>query len=52
MFETDFPHPTCLYPQPFNAIAATFDEHDVEWPVREKLLGGNAARVYNLNVSQ
>ena len=51
MFETDFPHPTCLYPQPFNAIAATFDEHGVEWPVREKLLGGNAARVYNIDLS-
>jgi predicted TIM-barrel fold metal-dependent hydrolase len=51
MFETDFPHPTCLYPQPFNAVAATFDEHNVEWPVREKLLGGNAARVYNISLS-
>jgi predicted TIM-barrel fold metal-dependent hydrolase len=50
MFETDFPHPTCLYPQPFNAIAATFDEHRVEWPTREKLLGRNAARVYNIDL--
>jgi predicted TIM-barrel fold metal-dependent hydrolase len=51
MFETDFPQPTCLYPQPFNAIAATFDESDVDWLVREKLLGGNAARVYNIDLS-
>ena len=50
MFETDFPHPTCLYPQPLNGIATTFAEHDVDVETRRKVLGGNAARIYNIDL--
>ena len=52
MFETDFPHPTCLYPQPLVGIAKTFAETDVAFDVRKKLLGGNAARIYNLDLPE
>jgi predicted TIM-barrel fold metal-dependent hydrolase len=49
MFETDYPHPTCLYPRPVNymgeALAAMTD---IE---RRKMFGGNAERVYNLDLS-
>jgi predicted TIM-barrel fold metal-dependent hydrolase len=50
MFETDFPHPTCLYPQPLNAIAQSFADNDVPWESRVKLLGGTAAKVYNIDL--
>jgi uncharacterized protein len=50
MFETDFPHPTCLYPQPLNGIAKTFADAGTPQETRRKLLGGNAARVYNLDL--
>lgn len=50
MFETDFPHPTCLYPQPLNPIADCFAEQDVAWETRRKLLGGTAAKVYNIDL--
>jgi predicted TIM-barrel fold metal-dependent hydrolase len=48
MFETDFPHPTCLYPDPMQYLSdplaeLTFDE-------RRKVLGGNAERIYNLDL--
>ena len=46
MFETDFPHPTCLYPSPLEQakdglMLLTLDE-------RRKVLSTNAARVYNI----
>ncbi|GAA2311492.1 amidohydrolase family protein [Streptomyces violaceusniger] len=50
MFETDFPHPTCLYPQPLNGIAKALGENNVPWEDRVKLLSGNAAKVYNIDV--
>ena len=46
MFETDFPHPTCLYP--INDVAGTFKgltETEVN-----KVLSGNAKRTYNIPV--
>jgi predicted TIM-barrel fold metal-dependent hydrolase len=46
MFETDFPHPTCLYPRPIEHIReslAEFDEATIH-----KLLYSNAARVYDI----
>lgn len=48
LFETDFPHPTCLYPDPLTQVTSaakgfTFDE-------RQKVFGGNAARIYNIPV--
>lgn len=48
MFETDFPHPTCLYPEPLRGIAKTFEDYQVASSIRRKLLGGNAAAVYNI----
>ncbi|RVT94479.1 amidohydrolase family protein [Sphingomonas crocodyli] len=46
MFETDFPHPTCLYPEPLEHAASglaqlTFEE-------REKILSTNASKLYNI----
>ncbi|HEY3696483.1 amidohydrolase family protein [Phenylobacterium sp.] len=49
MFETDFPHPVCLYPDPVNFMAETAAEFTHE--ERRKIFGGNAARVYNIPVS-
>jgi predicted TIM-barrel fold metal-dependent hydrolase len=48
MFETDFPHPTCLYPQPLARVAETLE--NVDWKARELLLGGTAAKVYNITL--
>jgi predicted TIM-barrel fold metal-dependent hydrolase len=48
MFETDFPHPTCLYPDALEYLSAPASElsHDE----RRKVFGGNAARVYNIAI--
>lgn len=46
MFETDFPHPTCLYPDPLAQIAPTLEQ--VGFDVRKKLLSENAANLYNI----
>lgn len=46
MFETDFPHPTCLYPDPL-AVAAE-NMRDLTPTVRSKILGGNAKALYRL----
>jgi predicted TIM-barrel fold metal-dependent hydrolase len=46
MFETDFPHPTCLYPDPLARVIASLA--DVNDAFRSKVLSGNAARVYSL----
>ena len=46
MFETDFPHPTCLYPDPLGSAAqalAGFTEDE-----KRKVLSLNAARCYNI----
>jgi uncharacterized protein len=46
MFETDFPHPTCLYPDPL----ATARENlgGLSDRIRRKILGENAAKLYRL----
>jgi uncharacterized protein len=50
MFETDFPHPACLYPDPLehvaDAAAAMTDEE------RFKFFSGNAAKLYNIDISK
>jgi predicted TIM-barrel fold metal-dependent hydrolase len=46
MFETDFPHPTCLYPAPLKTAEHNFAELSVE--VQRKILGENAAKLYKL----
>jgi predicted TIM-barrel fold metal-dependent hydrolase len=48
MFETDFPHPTCLYPDPL-AIAAR-NLADLDDATRRNLVSANAARLYGIDV--
>jgi uncharacterized protein len=45
-FETDFPHPTCLYGNVEETIERATDALDPE--TREKILWGNAARLYGV----
>jgi len=45
MFETDFPHPVCLYPRPLEQVRDCLAYLTLE--ERRKVLSGNAARVYH-----
>jgi predicted TIM-barrel fold metal-dependent hydrolase len=47
MFETDFPHPTSLYPGVQEQLVATLGEHDYE--TRKRILERNAVELYNLD---
>jgi predicted TIM-barrel fold metal-dependent hydrolase len=49
MFETDFPHPACLYPQGLEHLAPIITEMTPE--ERFKIFSGNAAKVYNIDIS-
>jgi predicted TIM-barrel fold metal-dependent hydrolase len=46
MFETDFPHPVCLYPRPLEQARKGLEELTIE--ERRKVLSTNAARVYGI----
>jgi len=46
LFETDFPHPTCLYPNPLQSVEAKMATLTPE--VRRKILGENAKKLYRL----
>jgi uncharacterized protein len=46
LFETDFPHPTCLYPAPLSTIEDKMLTLRPE--TRRKVLGENAAKLYRL----
>jgi predicted TIM-barrel fold metal-dependent hydrolase len=46
LFETDFPHPTCLYPKPLDTVAEKMSTLTPE--VQRKILGDNAAKLYRL----
>jgi predicted TIM-barrel fold metal-dependent hydrolase len=46
LFETDFPHPTCLYPDPLHTIEDKMATLRPE--TRRKVLGGNAAALYRV----
>jgi len=46
MFETDFPHPTCMYPDPLATVEARMSALRPE--TRRKVLGGNAAALYRV----
>ncbi len=49
LFETDFPHPTCLYPEPLEQIAPAVAKMT---PVqRGKMFQTNAEKLYNLDLS-
>ena len=46
MFETDFPHPTCLYPDSSNRVRAAIE--DLDPIVQKKILRDNAASLYKI----
>jgi predicted TIM-barrel fold metal-dependent hydrolase len=46
LFETDFPHPTCLYPNPLQAVEEKMATLSPE--ARRKILGENARKLYRL----
>jgi uncharacterized protein len=46
LFETDFPHPTCLYPDPLGTVEATLSTLRPE--SRRRIMGENAAKLYKL----
>ncbi|MBO0727945.1 MAG: amidohydrolase [Acidimicrobiaceae bacterium] len=46
LFETDFPHPTCVYPDPLGTVADRMFTLRPE--TRRKVLGQNAAKLYRL----
>jgi predicted TIM-barrel fold metal-dependent hydrolase len=48
MFETDFPHPTCLYPNPVDFALEQLKEYPDE--VIRKVMGGNAIKLYGIKV--
>jgi predicted TIM-barrel fold metal-dependent hydrolase len=48
MFETDFPHPTCLYPDPLEHAASGLAQ--LTESERRKVLSENAAKLYSIPV--
>jgi predicted TIM-barrel fold metal-dependent hydrolase len=46
LFETDFPHPTCLFPAPLETAARNMAE--LSQTAQRKILGGNAAALYGI----
>ncbi len=46
LFETDFPHPTCLYPSPLETVEAKMATLTRE--IRAKILGENARKLYRI----
>ncbi len=46
LFETDFPHPTCLYPGPLQSVEAKMGTLTPE--ARRKIFGENARKLYRL----
>ena len=50
MFETDIPHPTCLYPHSVERVRAAIAE--LEPAVQRRILQDNAAELYKIDVSE
>ena len=46
MFETDFPHPTCLHPDPLEIVEEKIGTLRPE--TQRKVMGENAVRLYRL----
>jgi predicted TIM-barrel fold metal-dependent hydrolase len=46
LFETDFPHPTCLYPDPLGTVEERMSA--LRPATRRKVLGENAAKLYRV----
>jgi predicted TIM-barrel fold metal-dependent hydrolase len=49
MFETDFPHPACIYPDAREYMVDAIAEMTPE--ERFKVFSGNAAKLYNIDIS-
>jgi predicted TIM-barrel fold metal-dependent hydrolase len=50
MFETDYPHPTCTYPDSFDYAAEALRGASPE--VVAAIMGGNAARLYRIHLPE
>ncbi len=48
LWETDFPHPVCLYPDALNFVTEAAESFTPD--ERRKVFGGNAAKLYNIPV--
>jgi len=48
MWESDFPHPTCLYPDPVTRTLAVL--RDVDPAVVRKVMQDNAASLYGISL--
>jgi uncharacterized protein len=46
LFETDFPHPTCMYPSPLETVAEKMTT--LPEATRRKIMGENARKLYRL----
>jgi predicted TIM-barrel fold metal-dependent hydrolase len=46
LFETDFPHPTCLYPEPLQTVEAKMATLRAD--AQRKIFGGNSQKLYRL----
>jgi predicted TIM-barrel fold metal-dependent hydrolase len=46
MFETDFPHPTCLHPNPVEMVSEQVAS--LRPDTQRKVMGGNAVKLYRL----
>ena len=49
MFETDYPHPTCTYPDGLQYAAEALDGID-DVAIREGIMGRNAAQLYRITM--
>ena len=47
MFETDFPHPTCLYPSPLDVVEEKIATLRPE--TQRKVMGNNAIKLYRID---
>ena len=47
MFETDWPHPTCLYPSPLAAVGEKIGALRPE--TQRKVMGDNAVDLYRID---
>jgi len=47
MFETDFPHPTCLHPKPLKMVSEKIATLRPE--TQRKVMGANAVELYRLS---
>jgi predicted TIM-barrel fold metal-dependent hydrolase len=46
MWESDYPHPTCLFPDALEVAAESMKDFSLD--EKRKIMGGNAGRIYNI----